>query len=307
MQADSVRAGTDVAAACPHDPAFNIAVTAGHYAQVSGLLAGFAFVAIVFLLGTAASGAGSQDRSRPEAVDGGRSSGAVLVFVAAFFALVICAVAYAILAGDAVQGGRAATQQATIGLSLSFAAVLLFHGISLLMAQAGQVEPATVLVSRVLAGIATPVIAMFYLFTGGLDMETARVAARREAEADFCGDLGPVAVVGPLLVLLLLAVLVVAALVPAGRRTWALRYRDVVPAGVLAATTVLAIGAGWLSTLDPDYLPSRGVVMGLLGVAWALLGVLGTMILWVASPMDNAREVRAMPRGLEPGEEVGDG
>jgi hypothetical protein len=272
---------------CPHAPAFDIAETAGHYAQVSGLLAGFAFVAIVFLLGvvapTGTSGQVEDADRRDGEVSPVRSSGVVLVFLVAFFALVVCTVTYSVLAGDAAADGRAASHQVTNGLSLALATVLLFHGISLLMIHGGRVDPTAAAVAQVLAGIVVPVIALFYLYTGVLDIEHLRVAAQRVVEPGFCGELGPATTAGPALVVLLAVVLVVARLVRARMRVsglWVADHRSAVPVGVLAAASVLAIGSGWISTVDPGFLPARWVVITFLCLACLLLATIGTLILW---------------------------
>jgi uncharacterized membrane protein len=177
---------------------------------------------------------------------------------------------------------RSAERQ-TNGLSLALATVLLFHGISLLMIHGGRVDPVAAASAQVLAGIVVPVIALFYLYTGVLDIEHLRVAAHRAVEPGFCGDLGPATVVGPALVVLLAAVLVVARLVRGRMRTsslWVAYHRSAVPVGVLAAASVLAIGSGWISTLDPGFLPARRVVITFLCLACLLLATIGTLILW---------------------------
>ena len=173
------------AAPCP-GPAFNVAVTAGFYAQMTGLLAGFAFAAIVVLLTPTQnldreiiedrSGQGSDDSqadiTRMELK--ANESGVMLALLAAFFALLTATLTYSVLAGETLplSQGRAATEELVDGLPFGLAVIMLFHGLTGLMDN-GNIDEVAVWLSRVVAVVVAPVLTFYYLINGATDTVSA--------------------------------------------------------------------------------------------------------------------------------------
>jgi hypothetical protein len=96
---------------------FEIAETAGFYSQLAGVLSGFAFAALLFLV-TNGSGWAGRD------VDPKLT---LRLVVAVFVSLVLTSLSYAMLAGDTSNGGRAASIQ------LIAASGFISSGIALLL------------------------------------------------------------------------------------------------------------------------------------------------------------------------------
>lgn len=102
------------------NPVFNIAATSGYYAQMTGLLAGFAFTAMVILLS-------------PTQVDergdrgGVRAGGLVLALLATFASLIIATLTYSVLAGETAPEARAraATEELVDGVPFGLAVIML--------------------------------------------------------------------------------------------------------------------------------------------------------------------------------------
>ena len=113
-------------------PYFNIAETAGFYSQLAGVLAGFAFAAIMVLL-TARMTPPSES---PEEVQ--PFSGATRLLVVSFVGLILASLNYAILAGDVPGSHRSASLElvggvgfGAAGLSLIYAIVLTVDGVNI--------------------------------------------------------------------------------------------------------------------------------------------------------------------------------
>jgi hypothetical protein len=263
-----------LATGCPADPAFNIAATSGFYAQMAGLLAGFAFTAIIFLLSSPTLA--SSSKRQPE------KSGVVLTLFAAMVALVISTLTYSVLAGEQEARGRAAVQELTDGLPFALAIMMLFHGVTRLMSGDGWVDDIAIRTGQAITGVITPVLAMFYLVSATLDNEHARIATLRESNPAFCGDVGLVNYTGFGLVLLLLTILVITWIrTPSLRsREWAHRWRAAVPLCVLAVSVASAVLAGVVSMQKPAFgLPSWAVVV-FLSLSWLIFAVLALLVLW---------------------------
>jgi hypothetical protein len=153
-------------AICP-GPAFNVPGTSGFYAQMTGLLAGFAFAAMVVLLTptqnverkiveyasrdalreTRAGAAGATARAN--------DNGVFLALLAAFFALVIATLTYSVLAGETLPQarGRAATEELIDGVPFGLAVMMLFHGLTLRVIHASRQKCRPITAEMVVANV----------------------------------------------------------------------------------------------------------------------------------------------------------
>jgi Co/Zn/Cd efflux system component len=104
---------------------FNIAITAGFYSQLAGVLAGFAFAALILLL-TVRLAPPSTPPTTPSPF--ARST---RVLVVAFVGLVLTSVNYAVLAGDTSNSPRSALLELLAGLGFASSGALLLYAIAL--------------------------------------------------------------------------------------------------------------------------------------------------------------------------------
>ncbi len=154
-----------------NDVAFDVASTAGWYSAVAGLLAGFAFVAVLLPL----------DHDSDEL--GERETGhAVVVFISAFFSLLILSITYAILAGRTGGGtadGVAAHEQMLNGAAFGLSVLLLMFGLRAVLGAYGKnrhiFDSARSLV-LVVTSILGPVIVLALQFSNALDVERYRAS-----------------------------------------------------------------------------------------------------------------------------------
>jgi hypothetical protein len=150
---------------CPE--LISISAIAQNYGQLTGVLAGFAFTALVLLL---SSGRAPGGRSRDQLTDG-----VPLVLFIAFITLIINTIMYAVLAGDTdeIARPRAASVEIVDGVSFSLSVLLLFQGIALLV-RGAQLDRATLGAARFITVAVTPSIAMYFVAAGTTDSESAR-------------------------------------------------------------------------------------------------------------------------------------
>jgi len=261
---------------CPPQPVFDIAATSGFYAQMTGLLAGFAFSAIIVILWL------GKEHTRPK--------GVILTLLSAFISLVLSTLTYSVLAGDSGAYTRAAAQELVDAIPFVLAVMMLFHGLTQLLMGSPNPEATAVKVSRSLSAVITPTLAIFYLASGAVDNELARTAARRVSEPTYCGDLGPMTTFSIALLGALLIVLLVLWFVPPPRHIGPkLSQRaSVVPLTTLWVSIGVTLSVGVITLQRPDFqLPSWAVV-GFLSSTWLLLVFLATFILWARPPDTTA-------------------
>lgn len=149
---------------------FDVAASAGWYSAVAGLLAGFAFVAILLPLD-------HEDREGDE-----QSVGlAVLTFVCAFVALTLLAFGYAILAGRVGEGevlGIAVHEQLIYGTAFGLSTLLVLLGLQAVLRSYGGGSrvfgPSRAMILRVTA-VLGPVVLLGLQFSNSLDIERFRV------------------------------------------------------------------------------------------------------------------------------------
>ena len=155
----------------------------GWYSAIAGLLAGFAFVAILLPLD-------HEDREGDE-----QSVGlAALTFVCAFVALTWLAFGYAIRAGRVGEGevlGVAVHEQLIYGTAFGLSALLVLLGLQAALRSYGRGDrvfgPSRAMIVRVTA-VVGPVVLLGMQFSNALDIERFRVQVGA-AEAP-CGALG---------------------------------------------------------------------------------------------------------------------
>lgn len=126
---------------CHHSTLFNISTTAGFYSTVAGVMAGFAFISLFYLITT------DEKVGKPSKDDGlgaqtHKYNLAGQALGAAFIALLLSSITYAILAGEPAPGGRASTDEVIAGVGFALAAIQLFYAIVLMIrAQQREVVP----------------------------------------------------------------------------------------------------------------------------------------------------------------------
>lgn len=155
-------------AQCLHVGSLDVATTAGALSQLAGVLAGFAFFAVIFVLTSTATG---ERRPYGWALALADYDEALLTLFCATFGLAITAIQYAIIAGERNPGlhyGRAASEELMADISLSLSIFLLVAGMLWLIV---PVFGSTQRVVRVLASVGGPPMAVYFI------AETAREVA----------------------------------------------------------------------------------------------------------------------------------
>ncbi|MBN1250233.1 MAG: hypothetical protein JXC32_21395, partial [Anaerolineae bacterium] len=146
----------------------DLGVIAGNYGQMTGVLAGFAFTALVLLLATTPS-----EQHLPAVR---RGEGVPLSLFVAFIALVIATLLYSVLAGEPEEARpRAATVELIDGVVFGLAVLMLLQGVSMLMYGA-RIEKPAMIVSCTLTVVIIPALAMYFISQGVSDMVAARGA-----------------------------------------------------------------------------------------------------------------------------------
>jgi len=276
---------------CP-GPAFNVAGTSGFYAQMTGLLAGFAFAGIVVLLTPTQNVERENIEGRPnEDSDGGEAdpikkemrandNGLMLALLAAFFALLIATLTYSVLAGETLPQarGRAATEELVDGVPFGLAVIMLFHGVAVLMDN-GNVSKAAVWLSRVVAVGVAPVLTLYYVTNGATDTESARLVL--QAPKTICSGAVALPTLGIVLAIILAAILTVSLTI--GRRIPVVRARmkklqTIPPMIVVAYSVGAAILAGSLSARSDAFLMSPSILNWYLILTFAVLAFIGVTL-----------------------------
>jgi hypothetical protein len=248
----------------------NIAVAAGYYAQMTSILAGFAFTAIVLLLSPTQIG---ERASNGRALD----NGVLLALVAGFVALLLATLSFSNLAAEtAIEArGRSAAQQIVCGVIFGLAVLMLFKGITLLL-QAGNIDRVAVWTARVTTVVILPALTLFILTGGAMDSDRVRAASIAKTCTVTPAPLG-LALSGALTVTLTLSL--VPRLQPPLVRHWAQKLQNAVPITVLvcsvaaAAVSMIALG-----TRSPDFVLSPSALTWFFVSVFTLLLILGLMI-----------------------------
>jgi hypothetical protein len=161
---------------------FDIATTAGLYSQLTGVLAGFAFTALIFLI-TVRMSSGANSVAAPLA-------DAYRVLAAALLGLLLTSLNYAVSAGNRVAAGRSATEESIIGACFALSVMLLLYAIVLTMdgaeTAASAASPARLAVATTVRNdiaIFIAPIAVLYVALGLTDYENVRYGPLHGASA----------------------------------------------------------------------------------------------------------------------------
>lgn len=160
---------------------FDFAAAAGWYSSIAGLLAGFAFLAILLPL----------DHEKLS-TQGAAADRSVVAFTCAFFSLVLVAFDYAVLGGaaDPTGAGRAAHEQMLSGTAFGLATLLLLYGLyAVLKAQGsdGEVFEPALRIILLMTGVLGPLTFLALQFSNTLDLERLR-EAQENATAAVCDN-----------------------------------------------------------------------------------------------------------------------
>ena len=166
---------------------FDVASSAGWYSAIASLLAGFAFVAVLLPLDHDSDAQGERETGH-----------AVVVFISAFFSLLILAITYAILAGRTGGGiaeGIAAHEQMLNGAAFGLSVLLLLFGLRAVLGAYGKnrhiFDSARNLV-LVVTSVLGPAILLALQFSNALDLERYRAGAESAVPCDTGGMPGGV-------------------------------------------------------------------------------------------------------------------
>lgn len=237
-----------------------------NYGQMTGVLAGFAFTALVLLL--------TPPQSDQRLATGRRGEGVPLAFFVAFITLVIATLLYSVLAGEPEASiPRAATEELIDGVIFGLAVLILLYGVSLLMRNAG-IEKAAVNISRILTVVIVPALAMYFITQGAGDT----VAARMSVGGASCSAVPPA--LGNWLTVALAAILGIA-LLPGPQKSagrFASVFRVAAPLTVFVATVFGSLVSGDISARSPESMMSPFLLNAFLVGVFVLLAVVGLML-----------------------------
>lgn len=156
--------------ATSHYP-FSITTTAGYYSQLAGVLAGFAFTALIFLATARITREDSKDAF----------ASALRVLVAGFLALILTSLGYAVLAGEPGTDGRTASDEPILGVGFAIAGTLVVYAIALTLDAADQLvdwpSPALQQVgasTRHAIAVGVAPLLILYIYLGVQDYESIR-------------------------------------------------------------------------------------------------------------------------------------
>jgi hypothetical protein len=142
---------------CPTGLAYNFATVARSWGSLSGILAGFAFAATI------------QTLTRPTRSKD-RDAHVVEGLVAAFLALLLAAMLYAVLSGEnqtAFVHGRGTTEEYYAGAALGFGALILLYAVVVMIDARGLTTAASR--ARVCVGLLIPALVTLQVTLGGED------------------------------------------------------------------------------------------------------------------------------------------
>ncbi|WP_157979533.1 hypothetical protein [Kribbella monticola] len=148
-----------------NEPFVNITGTAQMYSQIAGVLAGFAFTA---LLGFLRNGASEEDPDGGVTANYTLRSVAVVLF-STITALIISAILYGILAGGQPASGTAFSTVFIDGPAFSLAILGMFYAIGLAASPYSHMD-AMLAAVRILMGVVGPAVSMLLISTAVLDI-----------------------------------------------------------------------------------------------------------------------------------------
>ncbi len=142
---------------CPTEVSYDFALIARAWGSLAGILAGFAFAAVV------------QTLTRPTE-DKERDAHVVVALIAAFIGLILATMLYAVLSGENKQAlvqGRGPVQELLAGTVLGFAALSLMYALVVMIDSRDLPGAATG--ARLMIGVLLPALVTLEVALGGLD------------------------------------------------------------------------------------------------------------------------------------------
>jgi hypothetical protein len=209
---------------------FDIATTAGFYSQAAGVLAGFAFAAVLLIL-----------TRGEDSIDHEIASHSLATFVCAFFGLLWSTIEYAVMAGASAPSsdeflGRAAISALVVGTGFALSILLLIYGVLQLLGSSGQF-PQAKQASTFMVSTAGPIIMILFLSAGIQDVASAQYLATSSCDTTIlaawstgCAILGLAIVLGK------------GIMFRAVSPQWLIRRRDLLPIGVLYLVVASTVG-----------------------------------------------------------------
>lgn len=123
---------------CPPADTFDVTRSASLYSSLAGVLAGFAFFAMIYILtamqGRLIQGPFGDDEASSE------QNHVIISLVSAFLGLVVATFLYAVLSAEqneSLIGGRASGEELLSGIAFAFAVMALLYGLTLLIGGVG--------------------------------------------------------------------------------------------------------------------------------------------------------------------------
>ncbi len=147
------------------DPIVDVTRAAALYSQVAGLLAGFAFTALMVYLTRPIDRAERWKRKATRALE----NAAALSLIATVIAFVIISVLHAILAGGPKASGAGYLAIMTYGISFTLAILSVFYALALLASTRASLVQ-VVRLTRLTVSIIGPTISMMLLSSVALDL-----------------------------------------------------------------------------------------------------------------------------------------
>ena len=275
----------------------NIAATSASYAQMTGVLAGFAFTALVVLLTP------TQVERRAE---NKRQTGCLFTALAsAFVALLMTTLVYSVLAGEnvAVAGGRAATEELIDAPAFALAFIILFHGLTLLL-HVGKAHFSTVRAVHIITVLFLPVLALLFLVSAVPDTEVVRAEMTGGCPDSRAYVLGLILTAACFVVLLST---MIAKTHWGPLRRWVPKRMNAPSIIALVVSLISVALAGTLASRSPDFLMSRTWLEVYLVAAALLLTGIGFLLTCAGPGLFIERVVGVAPARRAPMTEVPDG
>jgi hypothetical protein len=257
------------------EPTTDVGALADNYSQLAGVLAGFAFTALVIYLG----------RERDEPDPSGLKRAISVALFSALTSLIIVAVLYTVLAGAADKTGPALTGTLVYGLPFGLSVLALIHSVALQALPYRYLHGMT-RTAGVIVVVIGPTVVMALLSGGVIDLYRATCRNSCDVGSQFAVSrplgLG-LLLTGILLVVSVVTLLGLPRLVP--YRAW----MPVVPTYMVLGVSILAVvGAVALTSAAPTWSPSSGLINALLTVTFALLlAFSATSVLALRMPQDR--------------------
>lgn len=283
---------------CPPTSTLDASGAAGAYSALAGVLAGFAFVAVTFVLTNTQI---SRTRvSRQREMQSSENYLVVSLFCA-FMALVVTAFEYSVIAGEhggALTQGRASSETLLAGVAFVFGTGILVFAFTVLISDAGLEHTAREV--RTLVAVILPALTVFLVMGSAEDVALTRLLA----DPSLCRHpafASSVAVGTPWItaaVFLLSAGVALAARIslsdgqrkpPRWSKPW---LHNLLPIGSLIVVLAAAFGAALLSEDDPSQsLTDLGVWV------WVGITAVGMTLQAAVSLWTRPRESLLEPRG----------